>query len=162
MKDNPKLKKNGGKGTLVGNILRGVVSVGKSVSPQFKSLLDAVQGTEDFDSVAEQMLKEGFDDNELKFLMSQLDKDKQELIEVTKRWEADMNSGTWLAKNVRPWTLVLYNVAVITMIVLDSYAPIDFEVKSMWINILISNTGIVNTAYFGSRYLEKRDSKKYK
>ena len=159
--DNPKLKKNGGKGTFVGNLLRGIVSVGKNVSPQFKALMDAVQGPEDFDSVLEQLTKEGFDDNELKFLMAELDKDKQELIEITKRWEADMDSSSWMAKNVRPWTLVLYNVFIIIFIAADSYTPFNFEVKNMWLNLLISNAGIVNTAYFGSRYLEKRDSKKY-
>lgn len=161
MSNNPKLKKNGGDGTLVGNLLRGIVSVGKTVSPQFKMVMDAVQGPEDFDSVLDQMKNESFDENEMKFLMAQLDKDKQELIEVTKRWEADMVSESWMAKNVRPWTLVLYNVFIIIFIGLDSYEPFAFEVKSQWLNLLISNAGIVNTAYFGSRYLEKRDSKKY-
>lgn len=160
--DNPKLKKNGGPGTFVGNLLRGMVDIGKAVSPQFKSVIDAVQGPEDFDTVLEQMKKESFSENELKFLMTELEKDRQELIEVTKRWEADMGSESWMSKNVRPWTLVLYNVAVILLIAMDSIETIDFEVKNIWINILISNSGIVNTAYFGSRYLEKRDSKKYR
>ena len=159
---NPKLRKNGGKGTFVGNLLRGIVSVGKTVSPQFKAVMDAVQGPEDFDSVIEQLKNEQFTENELKFLMAELDKDKTELQEITKRWEADMKSESWMAKNVRPWTLVLYNVAIIIFIACDSYAPFDFEVKSQWLNLLISNAGIVNTAYFGSRYLEKRDSKKYR
>jgi len=161
-KDNPKLKKNGGRGTVVGNLLRGIVSVGKTVSPQFKAVMDAVQGEDDFKSVAEQMLNEGFNENELKFLMAELDKDKQELIEISRRWEADMNSGSWMANNVRPWTLVLYNVSIVVLIILDSVATNNFEVKDMWLNILISNAGIVNTAYFGSRYLEKRDTKKYR
>ena len=159
---NPKLRKNGGNGTVVGNILRGVVEVGKQISPQFKAVLDAVQSPSDWNAVQGQLLKEAYTPSELIYLQSLLEKDKQELVEVTKRWEADMKSQSWLAQNVRPWTLVLYNISTILMIVLDSIASIDFEVKSIWINILISNTGIINTAYFGSRYLEKRDDKKYK
>lgn len=160
--ENPKLIKNGGNGTIAGNILRGIVKVGKNVSPQLKTIIETVQGITGLNDIQDQLVKEDFDENELAYLLAQLDKDKQGLMEITKRWESDMNSVSWMAKNVRPWTLVLYNVAVITMIILDSYVPIEFEVKSMWINILISNTGIVNTAYFGSRYLEKRDEKKYK
>lgn len=158
---NPKLRKNGGKGTFMGNLLRGIISVGKKVSPQLGVLIDAVSGEEDLIDIQHQLAKEGFNDNELKFLLSELDKDKQELIEVTKRWDADMKSESWMAKNVRPWTLVLYNVCIMLFIFLDSYSGIEFEVKNMWLNLLISNAGIVNTAYFGSRYLEKRDSKKY-
>ncbi len=160
---NPKLIKNGGKGTVVGNLLRGIVNVGKTVSPQLKVILEAFTGSDDdFKDITSQLAEEGFDENELKFLLAELDKDKQELIEITKRWESDNESESWLAKNVRPATLVLYNVAAILFIIADSYTPFQFEVKSMWLNILISNTGIVNTAYFGSRYLEKRDDKKYK
>lgn len=161
MSDNPKLKKNGGPGTKVGNFLRGLVSVGKTISPKLKSIIDAFEGEEDFESIESQLAKEGFDDNELQFLLEELSKDKVELQEITKRWVSDNDSDSWLAKNVRPATLVLYNVAVIAFIALDSWVS-DFTVKDIWLNILISNSGIVNTAYFGSRYLEKRDKKKYK
>ena len=112
-------------------------------------------------SIASQLAKEGFDDNELKFLLAELDKDKAELEEVTRRWESDNNSGSWLAKNVRPLTLVLYNVATIAFIYMDSSSA-TFEVQNMWINLLIGNTSTINVAYFGSKYMEKRDNKKYK
>ena len=159
---NPKLRKNGGPGTFFGNLLRGMVGIGKTVSPQFKSLLDAFTGKEEeMGSIALQLSKEGFDENELKFLLGELEKDKQELIEITKRWEADLKSDSWLAKNVRPLTLVMYNISLLSFIALDSWLD-GFNVKDMWITILLSNTGIINTAYFGSRYLQKRDEKKYK
>ena len=158
---NPKLRKNGGNGTFMGNLFRGVLSLGKTVSPVLGSLISTVTGVDDIPAIEHQLAKEGFDDNELKFLLGELDKDKQELIEITKRWESDNKQGSWLAKNVRPMTLMIYNIALILFIYCDSYVE-GFNVKSMWINILLSNTGIINTAYFGSRYLEKRDSKKYK
>ena len=158
---NPNLRKNGGKGTLVGNLLRGLVGIGKTVSPQFRSLLDAFTGEGSIGGIVEQLAKEGFDDNELKYLLGELDKDKIELEEITRRWVADAKSESWMAKNVRPLTLFMYNIALLSFIALDSLA-LDFNVKDMWITILLSNTGIINTAYFGSRYLQKRDDKKYK
>ena len=162
MSDNPKLKKNGGKGTFVGNLLRGIIGIGKQISPQLKSILDAFDGSEKLsDSITSQLAKEGFDENELKFLLGEFDRDKQEMTEITKRWEADTLSGSWLSRNVRPMTLVLYNVATLIFIYLDS-SNASFDVQNMWINLLIGNTSTINVAYFGSRYMEKRDSKKYK
>ena len=162
MIDNPKLKKNGGKGTFVGNLLRGIIGIGKQVSPQLKSILDAFDGSDKLsDSITSQLAKEGFDENELKFLLGEFDRDKQEMTEITKRWEADTLSGSWLSRNVRPMTLVLYNVATLIFIYLDS-SNTSFDVQNMWINLLIGNTSTINVAYFGSRYMEKRDSKKYK
>ena len=162
MSDNPKLRKNGGKGTFVGNLLRGIIGIGKQVSPQLKSILDAFDGSDKLsDSITSQLAKEGFDENELKFLLGEFDRDKQEMTEITKRWEADTLSGSWLSRNVRPMTLVLYNLATLLFIYMDS-SDTTFSVQNMWINLLIGNTSTINVAYFGSRYMEKRDSKKYK
>ena len=162
MSKNPNHRKNGGDGTFMGNLLRGIVKTGKVISPKLAGLIEGVTGIGDLPAIEHQLAKEGFDDNELQFLLAELEKDKQEIIEITKRWESDNKDGSWLAKNVRPFTLVLYNVAVVVFIYLDSYSSLDFDVQAQWMNLLLSNTGIVNTAYFGSRYLEKRDKKKYR
>jgi hypothetical protein len=162
MSDNPKLKKNGGKGTFVGNLLRGIIDIGKKVSPQLKTILDAFDGSDELsESVVSQLAKEGFDENELKFLLGEFDRDKSEMEEITKRWQADTLSGSWLSRNVRPMTLVLYNVATLLFIYMDS-SDTTFNVQNMWINLLIGNTSTINVAYFGSKYMEKRDAKKYK
>ena len=107
-----------------------------------------------------QLAKEGFDDNELKFLLAELGKDKQEIEEVTKRWESDNKQESWLPRNVRPLTLILYNLSVILFITLDSCEN-GFKVDTQWMTLLLSNTGIVNGAYFGARTIEKRDKRKY-
>tara|TARA_R110000787_G_scaffold252084_3_gene357586 strand:- start:861 stop:1364 length:504 start_codon:yes stop_codon:yes gene_type:complete len=160
-KDNPKLRKNGGNGTAAGNLLRGLLKVGKKISPQLGAVIDAFTGEESYTSIESQLAEEGFDHNELQFLLGELNKDKQEFIEITKRWESDNKSDSWLPKNIRPLTLALYNLATIAFIYMDSKYP-GFIVKEMWITLLITNTGMINTAYFGSKYLEKRDNKKYR
>ena len=162
MSKNPNKISNGGNGTFGGKLIRGIVSLGKSVSPQLKSLIEVFDGTPDSEkSIASQLEKDGFNDNELQFLLKELERDIAQDVETTKRWELDMKSDSWLSKNVRPATLCLYNISIIAIIILDS-ALIGFTVKSMWLTILIANSGMINTAYFGSRYLEKRDNKKYK
>lgn len=161
MLDNPKLRKKGGKKSFFGNLFRGILSLGKTVSPALGNLISSVTGQDDVQAIENQLAKDGFTESELKFLLAEMEKDKQELIEITKRWESDNKDGSWLAKNVRPATLWLYNVSIIILIFLDSYID-GFVVKSQWMTLLIGNSGMINTAYFGSRYLEKRDSKKYK
>jgi hypothetical protein len=162
MEKNPNLIKNGGKGTFVGNLLRGIVTIGKKVSPTLNSLLSAFDGSQKaVVQISDQLKKEDISSNDLVFLLAELDKDKLELEQITNRWVSD-NLGSWLSRNVRPITLLLYNFNTFFLIYLDSYSEYNFEVKQMWINILLTNTGLINTAYFGSRYLEKRDTKKYK
>tara|TARA_R110000822_G_scaffold161_1_gene703 strand:- start:12136 stop:12624 length:489 start_codon:yes stop_codon:yes gene_type:complete len=162
MSNNPNKISNGGSGTFGGKLIRGILSLGKSVSPQLKTLIEAFDGTPKGEqSIATQLSKDGFDNNELQFLLKQLDRDIAQDVETTKRWDTDMKSDSWLSKNVRPATLWLYNISIITIIILDS-SLVGFTVKTMWLTILIANSGMINTAYFGSRYLEKRDDKKYK
>jgi len=42
-----------------------------------------------------------------------LEMDMVEMQEVTKRWEADLNSDNKLSKNVRPLTLIFFSVAYV-------------------------------------------------
>ena len=67
-----------------------------------------------------------------------------EMQEVSKRWDSDMKSDSWLSKNVRPLTLVFFSIAYVTGWFLEY--PLD--------NI----TGLLSlivAAYFGSRGFEK-------
>lgn len=38
--------------------------------------------------------------------LAQIQADMAEQAEVSKRWEADMKSDSWLSKNIRPMTLI--------------------------------------------------------
>ena len=63
-----------------------------------------------------------------------LRQDTVEMQEVSKRWQADMKSDSWLSKNTR---------------------PLDFEVDGGWVDLLKSLLITVYVAYFGSRGAEK-------
>ena len=83
-----------------------------------------------------------------------LEMDKAELIEVTKRWESDMYSDSWLSKNVRPITL-LYLLLVMTILVVGDSVKGSFKVDSVWVNLIENVLITVVFAYFGSRGVEK-------
>ena len=77
-----------------------------------------------------------------------------EMQEISKRWDSDMKSDSWLSKNTRPLTLVFLTASMVFLIMLDSL-DIDFGVKNEWIDLLKSLLITVYVAYFGSRGVEK-------
>ena len=73
-----------------------------------------------------------------------LEIDLVEMQEVSKRWDSDMKSDSWLSKNVRPLTLVFFSISYIIGWFLNY--PLD------------SITGLLSlivASYFGSRGFEK-------
>ena len=83
-----------------------------------------------------------------------LEIDSQEIQEVSKRWDSDMQSDSWLSKNVRPITLIYFTLATTIYIVLDSL-QIDFKIDEAWIELLKTLLVTIYVAYFGSRGFEK-------
>ncbi len=80
--------------------------------------------------------------------------DSQEFSEISKRWDSDMQSDSWLSKNVRPITLIYLTLATTIYIVLDSL-QIDFKIDEAWIELLKTLLVTIYVAYFGSRGFEK-------
>jgi len=74
---------------------------------------------------------------------------------ITDRWAADMNSDSWLSKNVRPLVLVFLVVSTVLMIFIDAGA-ISFVVEEKWTDLLQLVLITVIGAYFGGRTMEKR------
>ena len=74
--------------------------------------------------------------------------------EISTRWEADMKSDSWLAKNVRPLTLVFLVISTVLLIFIDAGA-INFVVEDKWTDLLQLVLITVIGAYFGGRSLEK-------
>ena len=74
---------------------------------------------------------------------------------ITDRWQADMNSDSWLSKNVRPMILIFLVVSTVLMIFIDA-GTIQFTVEEKWTDLLQLVLITVIGAYFGGRSLEKR------
>jgi hypothetical protein len=74
--------------------------------------------------------------------------------QVTERWKVDMNSDSWLSKNIRPIVLVFLVVATVLLIFIDA-GTISFKVQDKWTDLLQLVLITVIGAYFGGRSLEK-------
>ena len=74
--------------------------------------------------------------------------------QVTERWKVDMQSDSWLSKNIRPMVLIFLVVSTVLLIFIDA-GIIQFEVKASWVDLLQLVLITVIGAYFGGRSLEK-------
>ena len=74
--------------------------------------------------------------------------------QVPERWKMDMQSDSWLSKNIRPLVLVFLVVATVLLIFIDAGA-ISFVVQDKWTDLLQLVLITVIGAYFGGRSLEK-------
>ena len=77
---------------------------------------------------------------------------------ITDRWSADMNSDSWLSKNVRPMVLIFLVASTVLMIFIDA-GTINFTVEEKWTDLLQLVLITVIGAYFGGRSLEKTKKK---
>ena len=73
---------------------------------------------------------------------------------ITERWKVDMNSDSWLSKNIRPLVLIFLVISTVLMIFIDA-GVVQFEVKDTWVDLLQLVLITVIGAYFGGRSLEK-------
>ena len=129
-------------------ILNKLISGGASkLVDSVGSILDDVITTDDEKLEAKRKLKQLILNHE-----AQLQKN------VTDRWKADMNSDSWLSKNVRPLVLIFLVVSTVLMIFIDA-GTISFTVEEKWTDLLQLVLITVIGAYFGGRSLEKRNKK---
>ena len=73
---------------------------------------------------------------------------------ITERWKMDMQSDSWLSKNIRPLVLVFLVVSTVLMIFIDA-GTINFIVEDKWTDLLQLVLITVIGAYFGGRSIEK-------
>ena len=74
--------------------------------------------------------------------------------EVSERWKLDMQSDSWLSKNIRPLVLIFLCISTILLIFIDA-GVISFDVKSSWVDLLQLVLMTTIGAYFGGRSIEK-------
>lgn len=77
--------------------------------------------------------------------LKKLELERAEMDGVTKRWVADARSGSWLASNVRPLTLVFLTVAFV----------IGWAMQLEELSVVKELLQLVFIGYFGSRGAEK-------
>ena len=73
---------------------------------------------------------------------------------ITDRWKADMNSDSWLSKNVRPMVLIFLITCTMLLIFIDA-GSLEFVVEEKWTDLLQLTLITVIGAYFGGRSVEK-------
>ena len=143
--------KNNGKGTFFGNLLRGIAKTGKTVAPK---LIDAITGGKVSDIIEAITGDTELTEIEKQMLVKELEQDVIEMQEVSKRWSSDMNSDSWLSKNIRPLSLAFLTLSLFIYVILDSSLE-GFKIDSEWISLLGNLLMLVYGAYYGSRGLEK-------
>ncbi len=77
---------------------------------------------------------------------------------VTDRLKIDMNSDSWLSKNIRPASLVFTTIMVTILALTDGNILIGtftFEVKEAYVKLMESLMLMQYTFYFGGRSVEK-------
>ena len=93
-------------------------------------------------------------DAKRKIKQAVLDYEKSMQVEVSERWKFDMQSDSWLSKNIRPMVLIFLCVSTVLLIFVDA-GFIDFIVDNSWIDLLKVVLMTTVGAYFGGRSFEK-------
>lgn len=84
--------------------------------------------------------------------LAELQADMNEANNISDRWKSDLSSDSWLAKNIRPLTLIF---------ILFAYSFFAFmsmlghETRGAYVELLGQWGMLVMTAYFGGRSFEK-------
>jgi uncharacterized membrane protein (DUF106 family) len=84
--------------------------------------------------------------------LAKINADIAEAQEITKRWEADMASDSWLSKNIRPLALIAIFTAYFLFTAMSAFG---YNAQESYVNLLGSWGQIVFLAYFGGRTVEK-------
>ena len=71
---------------------------------------------------------------------------------VSKRWEADMASDSWLSKNIRPMALIAIFVAYFVFTMMSAFG---YNAQESYVQLLGQWGQIIFLAYFGGRTVEK-------
>jgi hypothetical protein len=131
-------------------LLEKLFGVGSSVIGEVSNAVDKFIRTKDERDAFEKEMTEIF-------IRAEADMQKN----VSERWRYDMESDSWLSKNVRPLVLVFLILNTMILIFVEA-GVISFEVKGEWISLLQVVLLTVIGAYFGGRSIEKVNKTKNK
>ena len=159
MSKNPKLRKNGGKGTAIGNALRWLAKQGKAIAPEILNAAGSITGIESLSNLGDLISGDKtLSETDKQLLLAELELDKVREQEISKRWEADLHSDSWMSKNIRPITLAFLLFSMFLFIILDSSIE-GFKIDPAWITLLQSLLITAVGGYFVIRGGEKMMNK---
>ena len=92
------------------------------------------------------------ENNKKDLILANLQADNVEAQEISKRWQADLASDSWLAKNIRPATLIFILLAYFFFALMSMFG---YETRGAYVELLGQWGIVVMTAYFGGRSFEK-------
>ena len=145
MSDKKKFKE-----TTVGKLLFGAASM---INPTLGKVLSGVSSPQE--ALAEIGKSKISNDDKIKLQQMIYEQQNIEMESITRRWEADSKSDSWLSRNVRPmvliWCIVVFSLAGI----LDSIESIPFHIGVTWNDTFEKVMMAVVISYFGGRSSEK-------
>ena len=84
--------------------------------------------------------------------LAELQADQTEAQELTKRLQADMGSDSWLAKNIRPMTLIAILAGYFIFAFMSAFG---MDTNETYVQLLGQWGMLIISFYFGGRTLEK-------
>ncbi len=84
--------------------------------------------------------------------LAQLQADMNEQNNVSDRWKSDLSSDSWLAKNIRPISLIAIFTGYFIFAMMSAFG---MNANESYVQLLGNWGMLVFGAYFGSRSLEK-------
>jgi uncharacterized membrane protein (DUF106 family) len=84
--------------------------------------------------------------------LAELNADMNEANNISDRWKADLNSDSWLAKNIRPMSLIAIFTGYFIFAMMSAFG---MDANESYVQLLGNWGMLVFGAYFGSRSLEK-------
>ena len=141
--------------TRVGDSLRWLVDKGSVVAPELLQLASSLTGVKALSELGAKISGSNeLSETDKKMLLAQIEMDKEDMINISNRWKYDMESDSFLSKNIRPICLGFLTLSMALFIVLDS-SSVNFNIDDVWVDLLKTLLVTVYLAYFGSRGVEK-------
>ena len=148
---NPNNKKNGGKGTFFGNLLRGIVKTGKQVG---SPLLDAVTGGKVSSIINAIIRDESLTKEDKDLLLAEMKKDIEQEREISRRWDSDNKSEDWLPRNIRPLVVANFTILIDFVIIFSQFGK---PLAEAYLPILMTMGVTTIGGYFTLREYGKRN-----
>jgi len=141
--------------TRIGDTLRWLVEQGREVAPELLEIAGSLTGVKALSELGAKISGSNeLSETDKKILLSQIEMDKEDMINISNRWKYDMQSDSFLSKNIRPLCLGFLTLAMTLFIIFDSL-NINFNIDDVWVDLLKTLLVTVYLAYFGSRGVEK-------